>query len=84
MKKNQLKKLGKEMPLIQIGKQGVSSELLKELNEQLKKKKIVKVRILKNAPFEDRSEAFSTLQKELPNADIVRVRGWTAEVIEKK
>ncbi len=84
MNKKKREKIGKEVSVIQIGKHGVSNVLLTELNEQLKKKKLVKVRILKNAPFKDRSEAFSTLQKKLPKAELVKVRGWTAEVIEKK
>ncbi len=84
MNKKKHEKTQKEVSVVQIGKHGISNVLLTELNEQLKKKKIVKVRILKNAPFKDRSEAFSTLQKKLQSADLVNIRGWTAVVIEKK
>ncbi len=84
MNKKKQEKIGKEVSVVQIGKNGISNELLTELNEQLKKKKIVKVRILKNAPYKDRSEAFSTLQKKLSNADLVKVRGRTVVVTEKK
>ncbi|MBN2252000.1 MAG: YhbY family RNA-binding protein [Candidatus Altiarchaeota archaeon] len=38
-----------DTPLIQIGKQGVTESIIAEISAQLKRKKVLKVRMLKSA-----------------------------------
>ncbi|MHA1972247.1 MAG: YhbY family RNA-binding protein [Candidatus Hodarchaeales archaeon] len=72
--KNSVKK-----PVIQLGKNGYSDNFVSELEEQLQKNKEVKLRILKNAPFDDRNQAFDFLKKNLPKTiEICEIKGWTA------
>ena len=72
------------VPTIQIGKNGLTESLFNELKDQLKIHRAIRVRILKNAPFEDRKMALTQLEQNLPSSlKIVEKKGWTA-IIEKK
>ncbi|MHA2073613.1 MAG: YhbY family RNA-binding protein [Candidatus Hodarchaeales archaeon] len=76
---DKLVKLRQESPSLQIGKNGISPLLLKELEERIKQKKMIKVKILKNSPYKSRSEAFDDLRSHLPpRIEVMEVRGWTA------
>jgi RNA-binding protein YhbY len=44
-----MRRLSEEKPTIRIGKDGVSGEILKEIERQLDKKEMVKIKILKSA-----------------------------------
>lgn len=71
------------IPTIQIGKNGLSEAFFNELKEQLKVYKRIRVKILKNAPFDNRKVALSHLEQRLPsNMHLIETRGWTA-IIEK-
>ncbi|MHA2223649.1 MAG: YhbY family RNA-binding protein [Candidatus Hodarchaeales archaeon] len=72
-----------EVNVLQIGKKGISTELLNELEDQLKKTKFIKVRILKNAPFKDRADCFAIIRQRLKNIEVMDIRGRTA-IIKKK
>ena len=85
-----LKKLSKidnqsrdEVNVLRIGKKGISTELLNELEEQLRKNKFIKVRFLRNAPFKDRAECFAIIRQRLKNVEVMDIRGRTA-IIKKK
>jgi RNA-binding protein len=69
--------LAEERPTIKIGKGGVSQELLKEIDKQLDKKKMVKVKILKTALGEDEAKSFASKIAEQTEAFLVEVRGHT-------
>ncbi len=72
------------IPTIQLGKNGLTESFFKEIKDQLKVHAAIRVRILKNAPFEDRKTAVAQLEQNLPNPlKIVEKRGWTA-IIENK
>ncbi|MFX0085281.1 MAG: YhbY family RNA-binding protein [Candidatus Hodarchaeota archaeon] len=76
--KENLRMIRQESPVLQIGKNGISPLLLKEIEEQLKRNAIIKIRFLKNGPYKNRSHAFHKLQQQLPNwIELLEVRGWT-------
>ena len=63
------KENAKSLPVtIQIGKKGITENLIKEIKKQLKKKKTIKVKLLKpfleDKPKKFRKEAAQTLAKE--------------------
>ncbi len=70
---------------LQIGRKGISQDFFDELEMQLERKKFVKVKVLQNAPFKNRSEAFSLLQQRLSeDLKLLEVRGRTAIITKKK
>ncbi len=64
---------------IQIGKGGVTDGIVKEINAQLKRHKVVKVKLLRSAfsdELEDR-EALARAITERTGADLVEIKGNT-------
>ena len=59
--------------VFQIGKGGINAELLKQTDELLELKELVKLRVLETAPLTSR-EAADSVAAEL-NADVVQVIG---------
>jgi len=60
---------------IQIGKNGITDNLIAEIKEQLKKKKALKVKILKTARTEkDRKEIAAEVAKRT-NSNLLQLRG---------
>ncbi|PWI49568.1 hypothetical protein CEE45_00110 [Candidatus Heimdallarchaeota archaeon B3_Heim] len=73
-----------ESPSLQVGKNGLSDSFLNELNNRLKKDKTIKIKFLKNSPFNSRQEAVSALKAILnSNSEVIETRGWTV-IIQKK
>lgn len=69
--------LSRENPTVWVGKKQVSEELLKEIEKQLEKREIVKIKILKSALGEVKSsEMASTIAKQTEST-LVEVRGHT-------
>ncbi len=62
-------------PSIHIGKEGITESIVAEVSKQLKKHKIVKVRLLQNMEM-DRREAGTRLA-EAADAVMIEVRGRT-------
>ncbi|MHA1215281.1 MAG: YhbY family RNA-binding protein [Candidatus Hodarchaeales archaeon] len=74
-----IEKNSKVIAIIQLGKNGYSDSFVNELEEQLQKNKVIKLRILKNAPFDDRNQAFDFIKKNLPRSvKMSEIKGWTA------
>lgn len=69
-------------PQIQVGKSGVTDSLIVEIKAQLKRKKILKVRILKSARTVDRRVIAEEVAKRA-NADLSLVRGNTFTLTKK-
>ncbi len=64
-------------PLINIGKSGVTESVIEEIRKQLKDRKLVKIRVLRNA---DESEDLKGTAQELAetcSAELIDVRGKT-------
>jgi RNA-binding protein len=69
--------LSEESPTILIGKSGVSEEVLKEVEKQLDKRKMVKVKLLGTALKGDETKQIATRIAERTEASLVEVRGHT-------
>jgi RNA-binding protein len=69
--------LSEESPTILIGKGGVSEEVLKEVEKQLEKRKMVKVKLLGTALKGSETKQIATQIAEKTEASLVEVRGHT-------
>ncbi len=67
---------------VQIGKDGVTEGVIKEIRQQLKKRKIIKIKFLQNADRDNFKEKIESIARET-NAEIVEIRGFTA-VLKKR
>lgn len=61
---------------VQIGKKGMTEEVIEEIKAQLKKRKIIKIRFLKNADRENFKEKVESIAKKV-GAEIVEIKGYT-------
>jgi putative YhbY family RNA-binding protein len=77
MKRRIKRRLGEERPTVWIGKNGASEESLKEIEKQLEKKKMVKIKILKSALEGDEAKEIASRIAEQTEASLVEVRGHT-------
>jgi RNA-binding protein len=77
MKRHVRYKLKDENPTIWIGKEGLTSQLSKEIDKQLDKNKMIKVRILKTALQNENAKAVAKKAAEQTSAALVDVRGHT-------
>jgi len=77
MKRRIKRRLGEERPTIWIGRNGASEESLKEIEKQLEKKKMVKIKILKSALEGDEAKGIASRIAEQTEASLVEVRGHT-------
>jgi RNA-binding protein len=64
-------------PTILIGKNGTTPELLKEIEKQLQKETMVKVKLLKTALFEGETRQTATRIAQQAEATLVETRGHT-------
>ena len=71
------RKLCDENPTVWIGKSGASAELLKEIEKQLTKNKMVKAKILKSALSEHETKEVATTIAQQTSATLVEARSHT-------
>lgn len=76
-KRHVKRRLVQEKPMICVGKAGASAELLKEIERQMKKQEMVKVRILKSALIKSGAKEVAHSIAEQTGASLVEVRGYT-------
>jgi RNA-binding protein len=71
-------------PMVRIGKAGLTDGLIKEINNHLKKKKLIKVKFLKS--FMESKEKKQAVQElvEKTNSVLVRKVGFTATLYRAK
>ncbi len=69
--------LSRQDPMVRIGKAGVSQQVLTEVDKQLKKNKMVKVRILQTALIKDDAKRIASQVAETTGACLVEIRGHT-------
>ena len=77
MKRRIKRRLSEEKPTIRIGKDGVSGEILKEIERQLDKREMVKIKILKSAIEDNEAKKIAMQTTEQTEASLVEVRGRT-------
>lgn len=62
---------------VQIGKKGITEDVIEEIKAQLKKRRIVKIKFLKNSDREDFKMRIESVASQI-NAEIVEIKGFTA------
>ena len=77
-------KLKDEGPTIWIGKEGLTQDSLNEIEKQLKKNKMVKIKILKAALLNDDKKAIAARAAEQTGALLVDLRGHIFILYRKK
>lgn len=77
MKRRLKSELSGEKPTVWVGKKQVSEEMLKNIENQLEKREIVKVKILKSALKEAKAAEIALEVSIRTEADLVEVRGHT-------
>jgi len=70
-------RLSAEKPTIWVGKGGVSQELLKEVNKQLDKNEMVKIKVLKAALESGKTREIASEIARETRSSLVEVRGNT-------
>ena len=75
MKRHVRYKLKDENPTIWIGKDGLTPQLSSEIENQLEKKKMLKIRILRSALEHDSAQVIASKAAEQAGASLVEVRG---------
>jgi RNA-binding protein len=75
MKRHVRHKLKDEKPTIWIGKDGLTPQISVEIEKQLNKNRMLKVRILKSALQQETAKAIATKAAEEAEAALVEVRG---------
>jgi len=71
------RQLTNAQPTILIGKNGATPELIKEIEKQLQKETMVKVKLLKTALAEGKTKHIATKIAQQTEAALVEVRGHT-------
>ena len=72
--KSFLRSMGMKLePVVQIGKEGVTPSVVQAAREAIKKRELIKVRVLQNAPVEP--EEAITMLTERVDADLVQLIG---------
>jgi len=77
MKKRIKRKLSYQKPTIWIGKHQVTPETLKEIEKQLEKNEMVKIKILKSALTEKDTKTTASMVAQQTGAALVEARGHT-------
>lgn len=77
MKRRIKRELSMEKPTIWVGKGGASPEIVKEVNKQLEKNEMVKVKILKSALETSNAKKIASEIAAMAEASLIEVRGHT-------
>ncbi len=75
MKRHVKHELKEEGPTIWVGKEGLTPAVTKQVEDQLQRTKMVKIRILKSALLTESAKAIATRTAEQVSAALVDVRG---------
>ena len=84
IKRRVKRKLGTERPTVWIGKNGMSHEVLVEIDNQLERKEMVKAKFQKTALTEDNAKTIANEIAQQTSSEIVEVRGHTFMLYRKK
>jgi len=75
MKRHIRHELKDEKPTLWIGKDGLTPQLSNEIENQLEKKKMLKIKILRSALQQDTAQTIASKAAEQAGASLVEVRG---------
>jgi len=76
--------LSTETPTIHIGKEGATTQIVKEVAKQLAARKMIKAKILKTALKEIETKEIAAKIAEQTESDLVDVRGHTFLLFKRK
>lgn len=70
---------------INIGKNGLTEQVIEEIKHRLKKEKVVRIRVLKNSPLReiDRKRMAETIAKAV-QAELYGIRGFTVVLVKRE
>jgi RNA-binding protein len=77
MKRRIKQELSPEKPTVWIGKEGATTQLISEINNQLKKREMIKAKILKTALREEKARDIATKIATQTESTLIEVRGHT-------
>ncbi len=77
MKRRIKNTLSTEKPTVHIGKEGITVQLISEVEKQLDAREIIKVKILKTALQETEAKTLAAQIAEQTESELVDVRGHT-------
>ena len=73
--KTRINELWKNPPILNLGKNGVNDQFINEFKKQIKRKKIIKIKILKSAlDSEDKNKIISDIEAK-GDANCLEIRG---------
>lgn len=84
MKRHVRHELKEEGPTIWVGKEGLTPGVATQVENQLQRAKMVKIRILKSALVTDTAKAIATRTAEQVGAALVEVRGHVFIIYRKR
>jgi putative YhbY family RNA-binding protein len=84
MKRHVRHELKEEGPTIWVGKEGLSPQVTAQVESQLQRTRMVKIRILKSALQAETAKAIATRTAEQVNAALVEVRGHVFIIYRKR
>ena len=84
MKRHVKHELKEEGPTIWVGKEGLSPQVTAQVENQLQRTRMVKIRILKSALQSETAKAIATRTAEQVNAALVEVRGHVFIIYRKR
>lgn len=69
---------------VRVGKNGITENVINEIRNQLKKRKIVKIKFLKSTKVLGTVEEFAKILEEKTDAKVLEVRGGTVILSTKR
>lgn len=84
MKRHVKHELKEEGPTIWVGKEGLSPQVTAQVENQLQRTRMVKIRILKSALQSETAKAIATRTAEQVDAALVEVRGHVFIIYRKR
>lgn len=84
MKRRLKSRIGVEKPTIQIGKDGVTPQMEKEISKQLDARELIKIKILKTALKDNDAKNIALSIANQTESELIEVRGHTFILFKKK
>ena len=84
MKRRLKSRIGVEKPTIQIGKDGISPQMEKEISKQLDSRELIKIKILKTALKDNDAKNIALTIANQTESELIEVRGHTFILFKKK
>ena len=76
--------LSAEKPTVQVGKEGITGQLIAEICKQLDAREIIKAKILKTALNDEKAKDIAAKIAQQTEAELVEVRGHTFILYKRK